>query len=130
MADKPNFTILVVDDSRAMVQLIGIHLKNSNFTVHTAFDGAQALTAVKENTPDLILMDWDMPVMSGIDAIKAIHEMDEGKYKNIPIVIVTAKGQKEDVLGAVEVGARDYLVKPISKENLLKKINAILGIKR
>ncbi len=112
--------VLVVDDFATMRRIIRSALKQIGFTkIIEAEDGTDALRELKREDIGLILADWNMPKMTGLDLLKAIRG-DEG-LKDIPFIMVTAEGQKDNVLEAVKSGVSNYIIKPFTPETLEKK---------
>ena len=125
MADT-NIRILVVDDSPTIRELTKIFLKDLEFTnVEEAADGSNALEKLKSEVFDLVITDWNMPKLSGLDLLKAIRADD--KMKKIPVLMVTSVDEKDNVIQAVQAGINDYILKPISAEVLKSKIDKIFG---
>ena len=125
MADT-NIRILVVDDSPTIRELTKIFLKDLEFTnVEEAADGSNALEKLKSEVFDLVITDWNMPKLSGLDLLKAIRADD--KMKKIPVLMVTSVAEKENVIQAAQAGINDYMLKPISAEVLKSKIDKIFG---
>ncbi len=115
--------ILVVDDSPTDRQYLGDLLVKSGFTVTTAESAEEALVKVKEQRPDLVLMDVVMPGLNGFQATRTLSK--DASTKDIPVIIVTTKGQETDRVWGMRQGARDYIVKPVSVGDLLAKISAL-----
>jgi two-component system chemotaxis response regulator CheY len=115
--------ILVVDDFSTMRRILKNCLSELGFmNISEADDGLNAIEKLRENDFKLIISDWKMPNMMGIDLLKAVRA-DE-KYKSIPFVMVTAEGGKESMTEAINAGVSDYVVKPLCRETLGKKIEA------
>jgi two-component system chemotaxis response regulator CheY len=115
--------ILVIDDSRAMRMTIKVILKRLGFkNIIEAEDGRQGLDVLKTVDVDLILCDWMMPVMTGLEMLKELQK-DES-LSAIPFVIVTAVGNKESIIEAVQAGVSNYIVKPFAPDTLEAKIKA------
>lgn len=117
--------ILIVDDSPTERHYLSEMLVKSGFEVVTSDSGEDALVKAKAQQPDLILMDVVMPGMNGFQATRAITR-DEAT-RNIPVLICTTKAQETDRIWGLRQGARDYMVKPVQSEALLKKIEAMGG---
>lgn len=122
MTMKPS--ILVVEDEEAIVTLLKYTLERKGFDVFTTTDGDEALLLVEEKEPDLVLLDWMLPGLSGIDICRSLRS--SSKNKAIPIIIVSAKGEEDDRITGLEVGADDYIVKPFSPYELVARVNAVL----
>lgn len=116
--------ILVVDDEKDLVVILEARLEAAGYEVIAAFDGAQALEKVKEKKPDLILLDVMMPKMDGYQVCRLL-KFDE-KSKEIPVIMLTARGQPGDKKLGQQVGVDDYMVKPFENEELLRKIETWL----
>jgi twitching motility two-component system response regulator PilH len=116
-------TILVVDDSPTDRQYLSDILAKSGYQVSTAETAEQALEKVKQERPDLVLMDVVMPGQNGYQATRTLSR--DSATKDIPVIIVTTKGQETDRVWGMRQGARDYIVKPVSQADLLAKIAAL-----
>lgn len=118
--------ILCVDDFATMRRILKNILKQLGFTnITEADDGTTALEELKKGRFDLIISDWNMPKMSGLELLKTVRSMDD--YKNIPFLMVTAEAQKQNVVEAVQAGVSNYVVKPFTAEAISEKIEKILG---
>ena len=116
--------ILVVDDFSTMRRIVRNVLKQVGLTsIVEADNGKAALKVLKKESIDLILCDWNMPEMSGIDLLKAVKSDDA--LKNIPFVMVTAEAQKDNILEAVKAGVSSYIVKPFTAETVTEKLSTI-----
>lgn len=116
--------ILVVDDSVTMRRIIINNLKQAGYTqVEQAADGIEALS--KMSGVDMVLTDWNMPVMDGLTLVKEIRKSPT--FANLPIIMITTEGAKEEVLEALKQGVNDYIVKPFSKSVLVEKLERVLG---
>lgn len=113
--------ILVVEDEKRMQDIIVEYMQKGGYTCITADDGVEALAILKNNNIDLMILDIMMPYLDGFSACRVSREMT-----NIPIIILTAKGEEEDKLKGYEYGADDYITKPFSPKVLLAKVNALL----
>lgn len=113
--------ILVVDDEPRYVRLLEANLKTEGFDVFTAQDGEQAVESFSATPVDLILMDVMMPNLDGFSACQRIRQ-----FSNVPIIILTAKGEESDRVRGLDIGADDYLVKPFSATELLARVRAVL----
>lgn len=116
--------ILVVEDEEALVTLLKYNLEAEGFHVDVAYDGEEALTAVAENAPDLMVLDWMMPKLSGIEVCRAIRS--DKNTAAIPIIMLTARGEEADRIRGLDTGADDYLVKPFSPKELVARVRAVL----
>ncbi|WP_106497534.1 response regulator [Lentibacillus sp. Marseille-P4043] len=115
--------ILVVDDAKFMRATLSTILKKENHEiVGEAQDGKEAIEQYKQTKPDLVTMDITMPVMNGIDAIKEIKKYDD----QAKIVVCSAMGQQKVVVGAIEIGAKDFIVKPFDENRVLDTVNRVL----
>jgi len=120
--------ILVVDDNPTNVELICVQLRPFNYEIRKAYDGEQALTSVKADAPDLILLDLMMPRLSGFEVCKILK--NDPQTHLIPIVIVTALRELDDKIKAIELGADDFLMKPYNKLELVTRLKSLLRIKQ
>lgn len=118
-------TYLVVDDAPTMRRIVINALAAVGFEkVHEAADGARALDLLKREKIDFVITDWNMPVMSGLELINAIRTND--KFKNLPVILVTTRGDKGDIVSALKAGVDNYVVKPFTPTTLKQKIDAVL----
>jgi two-component system, chemotaxis family, chemotaxis protein CheY len=120
--------ILTVDDSIAVREIIKNALDVLGYESVEAENGVTALKKLQENTGEilLILLDWNMPEMDGITFLRTIKQDPE--YKNIPVTMVTSENEKEKIITAISEGAKNYIIKPFTQEELIKKILESLGI--
>ena len=126
MAFDTNIKVLVVDDFATMRRIVKGVLKQLGFSkIIEAEDGSVALGELKKDSIGLIVSDWNMPKMTGLDLLKAVKK-DES-LKNIPFIMVTAEGQKENVIEAVKAGVSNYVVKPFTPETFSEKLEKVLG---
>lgn len=116
--------ILVVEDEDALVTLLRYNLEAEGFGVEVANDGEEALTLIAEQVPDLILLDWMMPKLSGIEVCRAVRA--DRQAANVPIIMLTARGEESDRIRGLNTGADDYLVKPFSPKELIARVYAVL----
>ena len=114
-------TILVVDDEKNIVQLARLYLTNDGFRVETAYDGKQALEKARAVRPDLIVLDIMMPEMDGLTVCKELR-----KTSNVPVIILTARGDDVDRIVGLEIGADDYMAKPFNPRELVARVKAVL----
>jgi two-component system KDP operon response regulator KdpE len=112
--------ILVVDDEERMVRFIRMNLEHDGFQVIEAFNGKQAIDKLRD-TPDLILLDVMMPDLDGFEVLETIREVT-----NVPVIMLTAKGEEDDRVRGLELGADDYITKPFSPRELVSRVKAVL----
>jgi two-component system alkaline phosphatase synthesis response regulator PhoP len=115
--------ILLVDDEKDIVEFLNYNLKQEGFDVITAYDGIETLTKIKEN-PDLIILDIMMPKMDGFEVYRKIRGING--FENTPIIFLTAKSGEVDEIRGLELGASDYIQKPISPRKLIARVKANL----
>jgi two-component system phosphate regulon response regulator PhoB len=116
--------ILIVEDEAALQKLLAYNLEAAGFEVAQAFDGEEALTLLAERTPDLVVVDWMVPQLSGIEFLRRIRRRPE--HAHIPVVMLTARTEEADRLRGLELGADDYVTKPFSPAELIARIRAVL----
>ena len=120
-----NIKILIVDDFSTMRRIVKNLLRQLGFNnIQEADDGTTALEQLKTDPVDLIISDWNMPKMTGLDLLKAIGGDD--KLKKIPVLMVTAEARKENIVEAVQAGVNNYIVKPFTAETLKEKMEKVL----
>ena len=117
--------ILVVDDEIYIVHILDFSLGMEGYEVVTALDGEQALEKARTERPDLIVLDIMMPKLDGYETCKMLKA--EAETRNIPVILLSAKGRNVDQKVGFEVGADDYITKPFSPRKLVERINSILG---
>lgn len=117
--------ILIADDERDIRDLVAFALRFAGYEVVTTSNGEEAVRAVLEDAPDLVLLDVRMPRMTGYEACRLIKE--QPGTQDIPIVFLSAKGQEAEVNAGLQLGAVEYIVKPFSPDDLLTRVKAILG---
>ena len=124
MPADPNMKILVVDDMLTMRRIVKNIMKQLGFAnVEEAENGQEALTKLRAESFGFIISDWNMPVMTGIELLRAVRA-DE-KLKAIPVLMVTAEAQKENLIEAIQAGVSNYIVKPFTAEVLQEKMSKI-----
>lgn len=128
VVEEPAGLALVVDDVAENRDFLRRRLARRGFTVLEAEDGRSALAAVEAAPPDLVLLDWTMPGMSGLDALTAIRARHP--KERLCVIMLTARLHKEDVLEAMAAGANDYLAKPVDFEQLMRRVQAHLALQR
>jgi two-component system phosphate regulon response regulator PhoB len=116
--------ILVVEDEDALSTLLHYNLDKEGYRVGLAADGEEALVQVDEQQPDLIVLDWMLPKVSGIEVCRRLRS--RGETRNIPIIMLTARGEESDRIRGLDTGADDYLTKPFSMSELSARIRAVL----
>jgi len=113
--------ILIVDDEERMVRFIRMNLEHDGFLVSEAFNGKQAIQKMRDATPDLLLLDVMMPDVDGFEVLETIREIS-----NVPVIMLTAKGEEDDRVRGLELGADDYVTKPFSPRELVSRVKAVL----
>jgi two-component system, OmpR family, response regulator MtrA len=116
--------ILIAEDDEEIRELLLFKLRNVGFDAYGVEDGEAALTMAESILPDVIVLDWMMPRMNGLDACAALRS--NPKFRALPIMLLTAKGQESDVERGFTAGADDYVVKPFSPRELVHRIEALL----
>jgi len=117
-------TILVVEDEAALMALLRYNLERQGFNVEEASDGQEALLRIAEAKPDLVLLDWMLPAMSGIEVCRQIRRRPA--TRDLPVIMVTARTEDQDAVRALDTGADDYIAKPFAVEALMARIRALL----
>jgi len=120
--------VLVVDDEVYILHILDFILGAENYDVVTATNGEQALQKVREEKPDLVILDIMMPKLDGYETCRMIKS--DPATKHIPVILLTAKGREIDQRLGREVGANDYMTKPFSPNKLIERVQAILGVRR
>ncbi len=115
--------ILVVDDEASVVEVVSLYLKRDGFAVRVARDGREALAAVDEKAPDLIVLDLMLPEVDGLSILNKLRSNPE---TDVPIIMLTARGQEVDRIYGLELGADDYVTKPFSPAELAARVKAVL----
>lgn len=116
--------ILVVEDEDSLATLLQYNLQKEGYSVTMASDGEEALLLVGEKLPDLIVLDWMLPKLSGIEVCRRLRQRNE--TRNVPIIMLTARGEETDRIRGLDTGADDYVVKPFSMTELAARIRAVL----
>ena len=117
-------TILIADDEPNQLELLAFNLTQEGFIVHRAHDGKDALEKIEEINPDLAILDWMMPVYSGIDLCRKLRERSE--TRGLPVIMLSARGEESDRTLGLDTGADDYLTKPFSPKELVARVKALL----
>ena len=115
------YKVLIADDNKQIVSILSEYCKKNNFTVSTVFDREAALKEIEENEFDIILLDVMMPKKDGFDVCREVRT-----FSNVPIIMITARGEDYEKIMGLEIGADDYIVKPFSPGEIIARINAIL----
>ena len=116
--------ILVVEDDKSISDLICLHLKKNNFEYLVVHNGEDALSHLDNFMPDFIILDWMIPGLSGLEVLRRIRNKQE--YKNLPILMLTAKNSEQDKIISFESGLDDYITKPFLPSELIARVKAIL----
>lgn len=120
----PKQRILVVEDEPALVELLTYNLEQAGYETRVARDGEEAELAIAEDKPDLVVLDWMLPYVSGIEICRRLRRRAE--TRDLPIIILTARGEETDRVRGLEAGADDYVVKPFSPRELVARVSALL----
>ena len=115
------YKVLIADDNKQIVSILSEYCKKNNFIVSTVFDGEEALKEIEKNKFDIVLLDVMMPKKDGFDVCRETR-----KFSNVPIIMITARGEDYEKIMGLEIGADDYIVKPFSPGEIIARINAIL----
>ncbi len=116
--------LLVVEDEAPLVAMLRYNLERSGFDVAEAADGEEAMISVGERRPDLVVLDWMLPLMSGLEVCRQLRRRPE--TRDVPIIMLTARGEEGDRVRGLESGADDYVTKPFSPQELIARIRAVL----
>lgn len=119
-----NARILLVEDESAIREMVAFNLADAGFQITEAGDVEQARLHLAEALPDLILLDWMLPEVSGADFLRSLRRHES--WREIPVIMLTARGEERDIVKAFEAGADDYVVKPFSARELLARVRAVL----
>ena len=119
-----NGKIFIIEDEPSIIQLVQHNLEKEGFIISSAINGDEGLKELKKFKPNLLLLDWMLPDLSGIEICKNIRK--DINFKSLPIIMLTAKGEEEDKIKGLESGVDDYLTKPFSFNELLARIKAVL----
>jgi two-component system phosphate regulon response regulator PhoB len=116
--------VMVIEDEESLCALLDYNLQKEGFSVSISSDGEEALFAVEDEKPDLVLLDWMLPNVSGIEICRQIRARNE--IRDTPIIMLTARGEEDDRIRGLQIGADDYLTKPFSMSELVARIRAVL----
>jgi two-component system phosphate regulon response regulator PhoB len=124
MSEQNKPYVLIVEDEAPLVTLLRYNLEKQGFRVEDAGDGGEALTRITEAPPDLLLLDWMLPTMSGIELCRQLRRRPA--TRTLPIIMLTARAEDSDAVRGLDTGADDYITKPFSTEALIARIRALL----
>jgi two-component system phosphate regulon response regulator PhoB len=116
--------VLIVEDEAPLQQLLAYNLERAGFSVGQAYDGDEAQTMIAERTPDLVVLDWMLPFVSGLELCRQLRRRPATAH--LPIIMLTARGEEPDRLRGLDTGADDYVTKPFSVDELIARIRAVL----
>ena len=119
-----NANILIADDEPNQLELMSFNLSNAGYSIIKATNGKEAIELIENHSPDLIILDWMMPKMSGIDVCRTLRSRSE--TKQIPIIILSARSEDSDKSLGLDTGADDYISKPFSPKELISRVKALL----
>ena len=117
-------TVLVADDEKLMRELLEFRLTQRDFNPVLASDGREALQRLEDSEPDAVVLDMMMPVYDGLEVLRRMRASE--RHVNTPVIMLTARRGEKDIVGALELGANDYLVKPFMPEELLARLSRLL----
>ena len=116
--------VMLVEDEAALVTMLRYNMEKEGFRVCEAMDGEEALTLLAERNPDLVVLDWMLPIMSGIEVCRQIRR--KPRTRDLPVIMLTARGEEGDKVRGLNTGADDYLTKPFSLPELMARVRALL----
>lgn len=117
--------VLVCDDDPLLLELLAHRLRAKGFDVHTAGDGRQAIELIEKIAPRAVVLDVMMPVINGYEVLRRIREHD--RFRSLPVIMLTARKQERDIVGALDLGASDFLSKPFIPEELVARLSRLIG---
>jgi two-component system phosphate regulon response regulator PhoB len=118
--------LLIADDDEDILTLVQLRLSRSGFDIVVARDGEEALRLARECRPDLAVLDWVMPKLSGIDVLRELR--DRSETRTMPVLLLTARGSESDVAEGLAAGANGYVTKPFSPQELASRVREILAV--
>ena len=124
MQEKESFKILIVDDEIDILELVEFNLLKQGFRTLTAQDGEQALRLARQEKPDAVILDLMLPGINGLDVCRILKS--DAATKDVPIIMLTARGEEEDIVKGLEMGADDYVTKPFSPKVLIARLKSVL----
>lgn len=116
--------ILIVDDDKIVLSIVESHLSESGFETCCAKNGKEGLEQAERYNPDVIILDWIMPDMDGNEVLK--HLQDNDQTRHIPVIMLTGRSEVHDISESLKLGARDYIVKPFDKDNLVIRVKKLI----
>ncbi|WP_440651378.1 phosphate regulon transcriptional regulator PhoB [Candidatus Pelagibacter sp. HIMB1495] len=119
-----NGKIFIIEDEPSIIQLVQHNLEKNGFIVSSSLNGNDGLKELKKFQPDLLLLDWMLPDLSGVEICKSIRK--DNSFKSLPVIMLTAKGEEEDKIKGLDSGVDDYLTKPFSFNELMARMKAVL----
>ena len=124
MGDSTKPSVLIIEDEAALCTLLRYNLEREGYKVYEARNGEEALSAASETAPDLIILDWMLPELSGIEICRRLRA--RGDLRTVPIIMLTARGEESDRIRGLDTGADDYIVKPFSMSEFLARARAVM----
>jgi two-component system phosphate regulon response regulator PhoB len=124
LSSLPGPLVLVVEDEAAIATMLRYNLEKQGYRVAEASDGQEALTRIQEQQPDIVLLDWMLPLMSGIEVCRQIRR--KPSTRDLPVIMVTARTEDQDAVRGLNTGADDYITKPFNIDSLLARMRALL----
>ena len=124
LSSLPRPLVLIVEDEAPLATMLRYNLEKQGYRVSEASDGQEALTRIQEQQPDIVLLDWMLPQMSGIEVCRQIRR--KPSTRDLPVIMVTARTSDQDTVRALNTGADDFITKPFSVDSLLARIRALL----
>jgi two-component system, OmpR family, phosphate regulon response regulator PhoB len=116
--------ILIVEDEAALVELLRYNLEKEGYRVTVAVDGEEGLSAIEDSKPDLVILDWMLPLVSGLELCRQVRR--KPATRTLPIIMLTARSEETDRIRGLEIGADDYITKPFSPSELMARVRAVL----